>query len=72
MSDRHYTVVVEVKETTEPHPVVDGNGYQAKGAGGSTLMTERRVVDRLRVVVSAGDEPEAIQRAIDMLAAAQS
>jgi hypothetical protein len=63
----HYKVVVEIKETVEPAPIMNPNGYPVKGIGGAEVLSERRVIDRLKVVVSAGDEEEAVQRVISML-----
>lgn len=65
--EQHFTVVVEVKQTIEPHPVTDDKGYTSKGLGGVMVLTERRVIDRLRLVVSAADEEDAVSRAIRML-----
>lgn len=63
----HFTVEVNVKETIQPEPVMNPSGYPVKTLGGADLMTERRVVDRLRVVVSAETEEEAVNKAIRML-----
>lgn len=63
----HFTVTVEVKETIEPHAIMNPAGYPVKTVGGDA-MTARQVVDRLRVVVSAASEEEAVHRALNMLA----
>lgn len=69
---RHYTVLVEVKETVDPAPIEDSKGFAVKGMNSVPLLSDRKVIDRLRVVVSAEDENEAVQRAIDMLSAARA
>lgn len=63
----HFVVRVEVKEVRVPRPVENSKGFEVKGPGGSTAMTERSVTDRLNVVVSAADEQEAVARAMAML-----
>lgn len=65
----HFTVLVEVKETVEPAPIMNPSGYPVKGVGGGDLLSERRVIDRLRVVVSADTQAEAIEKAQLMLTA---
>lgn len=69
--ERHFTVEVGIKEVIDAHAIEDSRGNVVKQSGGQPLMQERQVLDRLRVVVSAEDEQEAVQRAIDMLAAAR-
>lgn len=62
--ERHFTVVVEVKETIPPQPIEDSKGYTAKGLRGVTMLSERAVVDRLCLVVSVENQYDAIERAI--------
>lgn len=65
----HFTVVVEVKETIEPTAIMNPNGYPVKGLAGAEVLSERRVVDRLRVVISADTQADAIEKAQRMLTA---
>ena len=67
----HFTVLVEVKEIIEARPIEDSRGSVVRqGVGNSSpVMQERQVIDRLRVVVSADNQSEAIEKAQRMLTA---
>jgi hypothetical protein len=62
----HYMIHVDIKEVHEKQPMESG-GYPVKGVGGAVQMTERRVLDRLSVVVSADTEAEAYRRVLALL-----
>jgi hypothetical protein len=68
---KHWTMVIQMKEVHESEPIRDGNHYAVKvpqGIGTSVVaMTERRVLDRLALTVSAETEAEAYDRAIRLL-----
>jgi len=69
----HYNIVVMVREVQEPEPIRDGSGKPTiiGHPNSSVAMTERRVIDRLNLTVSAPTEAEAYQRAIQMLQVSQ-
>jgi hypothetical protein len=70
MAEKHWTIVLQVKEVTEADVVRDSSGYPVKttGVGGGGFQkTDRQVLDRLSIVVSAGNEAEAYKKAIALL-----
>lgn len=70
--EKHFTVQVVIEEVLHAHPIEDSRGNVVKqGPSGAPVMQDRQVIDRLRVVVSAEDDQEAVQRAINMLTAAR-
>lgn len=71
MSEKHWTVVVQVKEVTPATPIRDGGGHPVKvpsGVGSAIVaMTERSVLDRLSLTVAAETEADAYRKAIALL-----
>lgn len=71
MSEKHWTVTIQVHEVIPPEPIREGNGYVAKvnvGQGMTMVATtDRQVVERFSTVVRAGTEAEAYRRALALL-----
>jgi hypothetical protein len=64
----HYTMIIQVKEVHEAEPIRDGSGRPTLlSAGQGVAMSERRVLDRLNLTISANSEAEAYDRVIRLL-----
>lgn len=71
MSEKHWTVTIQVHEVTPPEPIRDGNNYAVKVNAGpgkqNVVMTERQVWERFSTTVRADTEAQAYAKAIALL-----
>lgn len=65
----HWTAVIQIKEVIPPAPVVNDRGYPVKATGGGDMMSQRSVLDRLSLTVTADTEEEAYRKIQRMLEA---
>jgi hypothetical protein len=63
----HWNVQLEIQEVREPEPLLDKNGYAVKNGIGTVQLTERTTIERVRVVVRADSETEALGKAQRLL-----
>lgn len=66
----HFNVQIHIQQVIEPKPIEDKNGYPVKtGPMGVPAMTERQVIEVLKLAITADTELDAYLKAHKILSA---